>query len=83
MGRRRRGHRAYLSALTSRAETPRDYLGAAAVRDLLTDADGRHELSSRGWTDTHRTAFEGVSAEILARPMWPAVATTAVGSPDE
>jgi len=73
---------AYLSVQTSHAETLDDYLGVAAVRDYLARKDGWDERSTRGWTATRRTAFEAVCSELLGRPGWRELATTALGSPD-
>ncbi len=73
---------AYLSALTARAEALRDYLGVAAVRDFLAREDRWDERATRGWTASRRTAFEGMCAEILGRPMWRELATTALASAD-
>ena len=73
---------AYLSVLTTRAESIRDYRGVAAVRDFLAREDGWGERSARGWTATRRSAFEGVCAKILGLPAWRELATTALASPD-
>lgn len=73
---------AYLSVLTSHAETVDDYLGVAAVRDYLAREDGWDERSARGWTATRRTAFEAACAKLLDRPGWRELATTALRSPD-
>ena len=73
---------AYLSVLTTRAETLRDYRGVAAVRDFLAREDEWDKRSARGWTATRRTAFEGVCRELLGLPAWRELATTALASPD-
>jgi hypothetical protein len=73
---------AYLSVQTSHAETLGDYLGVAAVRDYLAREDGWGERSARDWTATRRAAFEVACAELLGRPGWRELATTALGSPD-
>ena len=73
---------AYLSVLTTRPETLRDYRGVAAVRDFLAREDGWDKRSARGWTATRRTAFEGVCRELLGLPAWRELATTALASPD-
>jgi hypothetical protein len=67
---------------TSHAETLGDYLGVAAVRDYLAREDVWRERPTRGWTATRRTAFEAACAELLGRPGWREMATTALGSPD-
>jgi hypothetical protein len=73
---------AYLSVLTTHAETLRDYHGVAAIRDFLASDDGWDARSARGWTATRRTAFERACAEILGRPGWRELATTALESND-
>lgn len=77
------GVEAYLAALDTRAESLRDYLAVAAIRDFLGREDGWDERSERGWSAARRTAFERSCAELLGRPFWREVAAAGLQSPGE
>jgi hypothetical protein len=74
---------AFLSLMTTRAETLHDFTAVAAIRRFLADEDGWDDRVDRGWTATRRQAFEDACDEILARGCWTARITAGLASTDE
>ncbi|MFL6121926.1 hypothetical protein [Actinophytocola sp.] len=74
---------AYLSLMTTRAETLHDFNAVAAIRGFLANEDGWDERVDRGWTTTRRQAFEDTCDDILEQDRWTDRITTGLASTDD
>lgn len=61
---------AFLTLMTTRAETLRDFSAVSAIRAFLTRDDGWDERGRRGWWTTRREACEAACERILSRDAW-------------
>jgi hypothetical protein len=73
---------AFLTLMTTRAETLRDFSAVLTIRAFLSHETGWDERVGYGWTATRRQAFEDACDQILHRDSWLGLITAELASDD-